>query len=98
MSKSWRLKRDKELLGTLTCQSSDQPWIVCQFQAELAFRQYSDLFEEELDILNRDEMHLWEQAYQKIIDLGLTLEAVDAVESITDFLLHIDGEEAWFRY
>jgi hypothetical protein len=98
MSGSWRLKCGKELLDTLTQKSFDQPWIVCRFQAEPAFRQYAELFKDELGVLNRDEMHLWEQAYQRIIDLGLTLHPVDTVDAIAEFILHIDGEEAWFRY
>jgi len=36
-------------------------------------------------------------AFEKVDQLGLILVPVDGGEPITDFLLHIDGNTAWFR-
>jgi hypothetical protein len=40
----------------------------------------------------------WDAAYRKIIDLNLRLIDLTDETSITEFLLHIKGDEAWFRY
>ena len=99
MKNQWELKKGGELLGVLTEQNIHQPWINCKFQASPAFALYEGLFAEEIRLLNRDEMELRQQAYQKIDELELALEPLnEGGETIKDFILHIDGDRAQFRY
>lgn len=99
MANQWNLKRGEEILGLLTELDIDQPWIICQFQASTSFASYQPLFIEELKLLDSDEMELWQRAYQNIDELGLVLEpSSGGGETIRDFILHIDGNNARFRY
>lgn len=94
---SWMLKAGDEPLGLLTFKEQDQPLVICHFQPEPAFAKYEPYFEEELRLLDLDDMDSRQEAYSAIDDLGLVLEPVNQEdERITDFILHIKGDEAWF--
>ncbi len=102
MSK-FALRRGYERLGTLEVVNIDQPWFMCKFEATPAFEQFRPLFDEELRLLEQDrqddnDWEEWEAAYSRIEELGLCIGALDGGNDITDFLVHIEGEEAWFRY
>jgi len=98
MQDRWILKTGSEVIGLLTFKEQDQPLVICYFKAEPAFAKYKSYFKEELRLLDLDDMISWEQSYSAIDDLGLVLEPVDQEgEKITDFILHISGDEAWFR-
>jgi hypothetical protein len=98
MIDSWILKAGAEILGILTFKEQDQPWVVCYFQAEPEFAKYESYFKEELRLLDLDDMTSWEQAYSAIDGLRLVLEPVNDEEGkMMDFILHIRGDEAWFR-
>jgi len=98
MSRSWNLKVGDEILGVLTRGSLDTPFVFCEFVANSPFSKYQAMFAKELALLNSDQMAPWEQAYSEIDALGLVLEPNDATsELITEFILHIDGNKAWFR-
>src|SRR5215468_3300757 len=98
MQDRWILKTGSEVLGSLTFNEQDQPWVVCSFQAEPAFAKYESYFKEELRLLDLDDITSWEQAYSAINGLGLVLEPVNQEEGkITDFILHVREGEAWFR-
>ena len=95
------LMRGEELLGTITGLTPDQPFFGGTFTPTPPFEDVRALFQEELHLLNRSgddfDVAAWENAYQRILDLGLRLVFDDGSE-VTDFLLHVDGSHAWFRY
>jgi hypothetical protein len=94
----WNLTApDGTHLGRLDSTTLDMPWTYCRFAAGPAFREVAELFATELDLLNRDQMDEWMEAYERIDALGLELQPTDGGKPIREFLLHIDGEEAWFR-
>ncbi|MBW3625647.1 MAG: hypothetical protein KY468_19820 [Armatimonadetes bacterium] len=95
---AWDLMKGDELLGHLDLRNIDQPIFFCTFIPTEAFDRYRPLFEGELALLEEDRLKEWEAAYQKIDDLGLILRSTENGDTIDDFLLHIDGDEAWFRY
>jgi hypothetical protein len=92
------LKRDKELLGVLHCYDLDMPWFKCRFEAAAGFSEVKQLFDEELEFLNTDEMDQWQIAYERINALSLKLINVQTNEEIIEFVLHVQGTEACFRY
>jgi hypothetical protein len=100
MMKEWRLKRGNVVLGTLSELSIDQPFGVYRFEPTPDFEGVRPLFDEELRLLNtrRSTSREWEEASERIEGLGLTLVSPDEAQIIDDFLLHIDGDRAWFRY
>jgi hypothetical protein len=92
-----QLKRGGELLGSLRAYDIDSPWIICKFEPTESFQAVKPLFEEELKLLNTDDMEAWETAYARIGGLGLRLVDVEKREETSEFILHIEGDEAWFR-
>ena len=92
------LKRGGTTLGTLRPYNTDFPWINCKFDPTQGFDEIKPLFEEELRLLDAEDFTAFEEAYEKIRALGLSLVPVDGGQIIKDFLLHISGDEAWFRY
>jgi len=91
------LKRGEELLGVLRSKATDFPWVDCEFEPTAAFATVQPLFEEELTLLDADRMNAWQIAYDRINALGLQLIDAKDEKDIGEFLLHIRGNEAWFR-
>jgi hypothetical protein len=92
------LRRGQDLLGILRFQDNDQPFVRYRFEPTPLYSEVQPLFDEELRLLNSDNMNAWESAYHKIDALGLTLEPTDGSLRIREFILHIEGCGAWFRY
>jgi hypothetical protein len=86
------------LLGRLTLKEIDQPFLFCEFQPTEAFDEFKPLFDREVELLETGDMETWDEAYNRINDLGLTLFNPDGEIDIKEFLLHIQNNEAWFRY
>lgn len=94
------LYRNDQLLGELIATSFDFPWHRGNFRPTPAFEEVRPLFERELELLNADQMVEWEAVWTAIYDLGMRMRPAsirDASEDISEFLLHIDGDEAWWR-
>jgi hypothetical protein len=94
----FQLKRGEELLGVLRPCGNDFPWVMCSFEPTESFAEVEPLFEEELRLLDAEEMEAWERAYGRVTSLGLRLIDEESGKQIGEFLLHIRGDEAWFRY
>jgi hypothetical protein len=92
------LKQGETVLGTLEDDGGDFPWRYCTFKPTEAFQKIKPLFDRELELLKAEDWDQFEQAYQRIKDLGLRLVEKDGETEITDFLLHIQDKAAWFRY
>jgi hypothetical protein len=91
------LKLGEELLGVLRSTASDFPWVNCKFEPTASFVKVQPLFDEELTLLDADRMDEWQIAYDRISALGLQLMDTKDETDIGEFLLHIRGNEAWFR-
>ena len=85
----WRLVRGDELLAELVVTGEDFPWLSAEVRP---------LFDDELRQLELfdGEPELWEAAYRRIRDV-VRLLAPDG-RSASEFLLHIEGEDAWWRW
>lgn len=86
------------LLGTLTSAADDFPWRNGSFDPTREFEEFRPLFDRELALLNADRMDEWESAWEAIATLRMRLEPVTAGPAVHEFLLHIDGQKAWWRY
>jgi hypothetical protein len=96
----YHLKQKDVLIGTLRSVDIDFPWINCKFEPTEAFQPLKHLFDAEVKVLNVDPFDLdeWEAAYGAIEALNLDLQCHDNGEQIEGFLLHIQADDAWFRY
>ena len=98
MGEQWELRHGDELVGTITIEDQDFPWLSGSFVAEPGFARWAPLFAAELALLDRDqpgEVDEWGQLYEQISG---TLSLVAPDEPVTDFLLHIKDGQAWFRW
>lgn len=97
----WTLLRQGRPLGAVTVESADFPWLHGRFAPEPAFEQVRPWFEavqaemaDEIDVERFGER--FDVVYAPIAE-QLTFVMPDGVPA-SDFLLHIDGAEAWFRW
>ncbi|MGH1489856.1 MAG: hypothetical protein ACRBK7_10765 [Acidimicrobiales bacterium] len=95
----WKLRAETELVGKIEATAADQPWTSGSWQPTPTFERFAPLFEHELACLNamNEQSQEWERAYQAIEEAGLSLQSPGG-EIVAEWLLHIDGNEAWFRW
>ncbi|MFI9815914.1 hypothetical protein [Saccharothrix variisporea] len=98
----WRLQRGDELLGEVLVEDGDFPWLSGRFRPQPAFAEVKPLFDEELaltealaDSDSAEDVEAWERVYERIAG-ALTLVAPHG--PVPEFLLHVQGDEAWFRW
>ena len=67
------------------------------------FATVRDLFARELALLRANEnddaaqWDDWEEVYETLVEPGLKLRGAEGVLGGGDLLIHIDGNEAWWR-
>ncbi|MEV5379042.1 hypothetical protein AB0L26_24160 [Streptomyces nondiastaticus] len=91
----WRLLRGDTLVGTITVNDADLPWLVGRFAAEPAFEEVRPWFDEVLALLAADDLDRFDAVYDPIAE-ALTL--VSPTGPVSEFLLYVEGVEARFRY
>ena len=88
---------DGTLLGHLVQSDAEMFWTHCRFTPTEAFARVAPLFAATLAHLGADEMEQLAAAYEHVAALRLELRPAPGSSAIGEFLLHIDGEIAWFR-
>ena len=94
----WQLFRGDELLAELIVTGGDFPWLNAEVRPAAGFSEVRPLFDEELRRLDRldEEPEQWETAYRRIREV-VRLLAPDG-RPVPEFLLHIEGADAWWRW
>jgi hypothetical protein len=94
----WQLVRGDELLAELVVTGGDFPWLNAHVRPVAGFEEVRPLFEEELRRLDQldDDPGPWEAAYRRIRQ-AVCLLAPDS-RPVPEFLLHIEGDNAWWRW
>jgi hypothetical protein len=90
-----RLVRGGELLAELVVTDGDFPWLNAEVRPAAGFAEVRPLFAGELQRLEflDGEPEQWEAAYRRIPEV-VRLPA-PAGRPVPEFLLHIEGEDAW---
>jgi hypothetical protein len=94
----WQLVDAEGLLAELVVTDGDFPWLNAEVRPTDRFERLRPLFEEELrqvDHLDGDSAS-WEAAYHQVRH-AVRLLAPDG-RAVPEFLLHIDGLDAWWRW
>ncbi|GGT08776.1 hypothetical protein GCM10010156_77130 [Planobispora rosea] len=91
----WRVLHGRELAGEITIEEADFPWLVGRFTPGPAFAAVKPLFDRDLELMESQDWSEWEEAYAAIRkEVSLVAPSGPAAE----FLLHIEKDEAWFRW
>ncbi len=98
LNRSWSLMDDDRFLALLTVTDSDFPWLNATLAPAPAFESWRPVFDDERRALDKidDDPEAWEAAYD-IVGNALTLRDPDG-NDVEAFLLHINGDAAWWRW
>lgn len=97
MLDSWQLVRGAEILAELRFTHADQPWLFCTFHPRPVFSSVASFFARDVALLESNDQAAKDAAANAIDNLGLTLVNVSSGETISEFWLHVQGQQAWFR-
>ncbi len=95
----WRLLHQGQVVAELEVIDGDFPWLTAIVHPHAGFEVVADLFREELrqmEALTNEELPAWVAAYDAI-RAQTTLLHPDG-KAVPEYLLHIDGAEAWWRW
>jgi hypothetical protein len=97
---AWTLRRrdDGRIVADLFVTGGDFPWLNARVDSREGLEEVRPLFAEELRLLDAidEDVESWERAYEAIRN-AVTLQHPEGRE-VPEFLLHIDGNEAWWRW
>ncbi|PPS80529.1 hypothetical protein [Streptomyces sp. MH60] len=85
-------------IGEILIDDADFPWLSGRFRAGPAYGAVRELFARELALAEADDAEhgaRWEAAYAEI-ERRVRLVSPDG--PVAEFLLHIKGDRAWFRW
>ncbi|MFD7630324.1 hypothetical protein ACFV7Q_30610 [Streptomyces sp. NPDC059851] len=88
-------ERGRELLGEIEIVESDFPWLRGRFTAQRAFAEFRPWFDEALAALDAEDFERFDEVYAS---MSRTLILVSPTGPVAEFLLHVRGDEAWFRW
>ncbi|MEW1914820.1 hypothetical protein AB0442_41755 [Kitasatospora sp. NPDC085895] len=92
----WRLTRGAELVGEIEIGEADFPWLAGTFRPGPGYPAVAPWFAETLALLEAEEHEeRFDEAYDRIAE-ALTLSSPEG--PVAEFLLHIDGDQVWFRW
>ncbi|MER5914014.1 hypothetical protein ABT124_26925 [Streptomyces sp. NPDC001982] len=95
---TWHVHSGPESVGEILIDEADFPWLSGKFTPSPAFASVQDLFARELALADQDDdahWEQWEEAYDEIRRC-VSLSSPDG--PVPEFLLHIEGDRAWFRW
>jgi hypothetical protein len=92
----WQLRRGAELVAEIIVDDGDFPWLYGKLRPRQGFADLRPLFDEEWALSEADDdVEAWERAYDRVRG---ALELFAPHGRVAEFLLHVQGDEAWFRY
>ncbi|MCX4705810.1 hypothetical protein OG252_06440 [Streptomyces sp. NBC_01352] len=94
----WRVHSGDEAVGEILIDDADFPWLEGRFTAGPAYGAVQELFARELALAKRDDEDHWKEweTVHDEIRRRVSLSSPDG--PVPEFLLHIEGERAWFRW
>ncbi|MGY4981696.1 hypothetical protein ACWCYL_31880 [Streptomyces sp. 900105755] len=91
----WRLCRGEEVVGEILIEEGDFPWLSGRFVPTAGFAGVKPLFERELALAEEEEWDEWDSV---IGEINEKLQLVAPAGPVAEFLLHVEGEQASFRW
>ncbi|SNX65804.1 hypothetical protein SAMN06272735_7644 [Streptomyces sp. TLI_55] len=97
-SQVWQVRGGDGPVGEILIDEADFPWLSGQFTAGPGYDVVRELFARELALAERDDdghREEWERVYDEI---RRRVSLVSPDGPVPEFLLHIEGDRAWFRW
>ncbi|WP_217143561.1 hypothetical protein [Streptomyces sp. AC627_RSS907] len=103
----WRVRGDGDAgqdgqgggeIGEILIDDADFPWLSGRFSAGPAFDAVRELFARELALAERDDEGHRQEWEAVLAEIGRRVRLVSPDGPVADFLLHIEGDRAWFRW
>ncbi|WP_416530301.1 hypothetical protein [Streptomyces coelicoflavus] len=85
-------------IGEILIEDADFPWLSGRFRAGPAFDAVRDLFARELALAERDGAEHWAEWETVYAGIARRVRLVSPDGPVAAFLLHIEGDRAWFRW
>ncbi|MEU7317236.1 hypothetical protein [Streptomyces sp. NPDC007083] len=95
--KTWQLRQEDRLVGTLTLEGTDMFWSDCRFEPGSGWEDLRPLFSASHDAWERGDEEAALAADEALHAAGLLLVPEGGGDAIADFLIRIDGDTARFR-
>ena len=92
----WQLHHADATIAELVVTDADFPWLHATVRPGPGFDVLRPLFDDEVRLSEDDDDVAWEAAYDRIRQ-AVSLIAPDG-QAVPEFLLHIDGQDAWWRW
>ncbi len=96
--KRWTLRHGDDVLGLIDVRSFDQPWYEGEFTPLQGFSLVKPYFDKDLVLLEQEKWDEFEQLWDDLRSTGIVIENTHTGQRVSDFILHIEGSRAWFRY
>ena len=95
---NWLLRRGDDTVAELIVTGGDFPCLNATVRPHVGFDELRPLFDDELRLLDHldDDYAAWEAAYHRIRQ-AVSLIGPDG-RAVPEFLLHVDGQDAWWRW
>ncbi|MCX4767125.1 hypothetical protein OG562_40400 [Streptomyces sp. NBC_01275] len=85
----------RERVGEIVIDDADFPWLSGRFDAGPAYGAVEPLFVRELALVREEDWEEWETVHAEI-RRRVSMTSPDG--PVAEFLLHIEGDRAWFRW
>ncbi|MFF7047618.1 hypothetical protein ACFY94_04505 [Streptomyces griseorubiginosus] len=85
-------------VGEILIDDVDFPWLSGRFTAGPGFEPVRELFARELALMDLDDEERWEEWEETYDQIARRVCLIAPHGPVPEFLLHIEGERAWFRW
>jgi len=93
----WELRRSDTVLGRLYLRTKDNAWFVCTFEPMADFTDMQESLQHNFRDIPDDTSDL-EDAYGRLQELQLVLHPGDGGPPVTDAVIQVQSDTAYFRY
>ncbi len=104
----WRVRRAPDAgqpaeaesgdIGEILIDDADFPWLSGRFREGPAYGGVRELFARELALAEADDAEHWARWEAAYAEIERRVRLVSPDGPVAEFLLHIQGDRAWFRW
>ncbi len=96
-SNVWELRKGDVVIGTLDVHDQDMFWFTAHFTPTSEFEHYRSIFSEGRSFVSKSNNLEWAKWYDKINSFGMHMIRLHNQDTVSEFILYINDDEADFR-